>query len=465
MESSTVSLSQPSASHPLQIERRALLPSFASMARSHSPDHNGVGEIRPLAAIRRALYIFLIVAGLAPGGCKEDSGNDVALLAALAAGGGCPSYDWNLPPGVPAPVVPSDNCMTPARVELGRHLFYDKALSRDESMSCASCHFQERAFADGKTRPRGIAHAGFPTGELHPRNAQHLSNAGYHTKLTWNNPLLDTLEGQSRVPLFSESGDNSIVELGLQDQQYLNKLASDDTYRQLFQQAYDGDISEQSVRFALASFQRSMTSFDSDYDRFIKGQGSLSPAAYRGFEVFNGEVAECFHCHGGFNFTDTSLHTNSGAVEFAFHNNGLYSDAEYNSKPTKGLQDISNQALDRGKFRAPSLRNIVLTMPYFHDGSVNCSSPPADATNRTAMEACAREALTVIVDMYRAGGDAAKRGQPTGAAVDASLIRPFSITDSQRDDLVEFLISLTDWSFASRSDLANPRPSHSRFGR
>lgn len=410
--------------------------------------------------------LLLLTLGLqALPGCKEDSGNEEALLLALAGSGGCPPYEWNLPQGIPAPVVPSENCMTDARVELGRNLFYDKALSRDESMSCASCHFQERAFADGRQRPRGIPHGSFPTGELHPRNSQHLSNAGYHTKLTWNNPLLDSLEAQSRVPLFSESGDNSIVELGLQNQEYLQKIASDDTYRQLFQQAYDGDISEQSVRFALGSFQRSMISFGSQYDRFIQRQENLPAAAYRGFEVFNGEVAECFHCHGGFNFTDTSLHTNSGSVEFAFHNNGLYSDAEYDAKPTKGLQDITNLALDRGKFRAPSLRNIALTMPYFHDGSVNCSSPPSDATDRTAMENCAREALRDIVDMYRAGGDAIQRGQPRGASVDVSLIRPFSITDEERNDIVEFLLSLTDWSFATRDDLSNPRPDHPRFGR
>ncbi|MCB1170294.1 MAG: di-heme enzyme, partial [Leptospiraceae bacterium] len=176
----------------------------------------------------------MLLAGLSVQNCKEDSGNDAALLAALAAGGGCPPYAWNLPAGIPEPVVPSDNCMTDARVELGRNLFYDKALSRDESMSCASCHFQERAFADGKTRPRGIAHTGFPSGELHPRNAQHLSNAGYHTKLTWNNPLLDTLEIQARVPMFSISGDNSIVELGLLNNDYLQKLESDETYRDLF---------------------------------------------------------------------------------------------------------------------------------------------------------------------------------------------------------------------------------------
>ncbi|MCB1317288.1 MAG: hypothetical protein KDK27_15095, partial [Leptospiraceae bacterium] len=321
--------------------------------------------------------------------CSDAENDNTALLAALAASGGCPTYNWGLPSNIPSPVVPSDNCQTDAKVEVGRYLFYDKALSRDESMSCASCHLQSRAFTDGKDRPRGIAHDSYPTGEQHARNAQHLSNAAYHTKITWNNPLLDTLEVQARVPMFAESGPHSIVELGLQDQSYIQKLENDGVYREAFQKAFDGQINEQNVRFALAAFQRSLMSFNSDYDKFTRKEGNLSASAYRGFEVFNGETAECFHCHGGFNFTDTSLHSNSGAVEFQYHNNGLYSDTEYTSLATKGVEDITAQSTDRGKFRAPSLRNIALTMPYFHDGSVTCTSPPADPTNKTAMENCA----------------------------------------------------------------------------
>ncbi|MBI37961.1 MAG: di-heme enzyme [Leptospiraceae bacterium] len=398
------------------------------------------------------------------GSCKEETTNDDALLLALAASGGCAPYEWGLPSNVPDPVVPSDNCQTEARVELGRHLFYDKALSRDESMSCASCHFQSRAFADGKERPRGIVHAGHPTGELHARNAQHLTNVAYNSKLTWNNPLLASLEGQARVPLFSESGPNSIVELGLQNTDYLSTIQADETYRNLFEQAYDGNITEQNVRFALAAFQRSMMSFDSSWDKFTRGAGSATPAQVRGFELFNGEVAECFHCHGGFNFSDSSLHSNSGALEFAYHNNGAYSDSEYDSKATVGLEEITGLGSDRGKFRAPSLRNLGLTMPYFHDGSVNCASPPSDPTNQSAMEACAREALREIVDMYRAGGDALKRGQTVGSSVDTTLIRPFTISDSDRDDIVEFLLALTQWDFATDSRFSNPRQANPRFG-
>lgn len=418
------------------------------------------------------ILVLAVLSGLAAlllPACQKSADDNSMLLAAgfLLAGSGCPSYNYNLPEGIPQPVVPAENCQTEQKVELGRHLFYDKRLSRDETMSCASCHFQERAFTDGKTRPRGIAHGSFPTGEQHPRNSQHLSNVAYHSVLTWNNPLLTTLESQARVPLFAESTDNSIVELGLQNDSYLEKLRADADYRELFRNAYGSaeDMTEIRVLQAIAAFQRTMMSFESDFDLFQQKKGSLSPAAIRGFQVFNGEQAECFHCHGGFNFTDTSFHGNSATIEVFFHNNGLYSDAEYSSKPTKGLEDISGKSEDRGKFRAPSLRNIARTMPYFHDGSVNCASPPSDGTDSAAMDACAREALTEIVDMYRAGGDAAKRGQPAGSAVDATLIRTFSITDSQRDDLVEFLISLTDDDFLTREPLSNPRPGNPLFGR
>ncbi|MEQ8353233.1 MAG: di-heme enzyme [Leptospiraceae bacterium] len=412
----------------------------------------------------RNLPGWILLIALSGSHCADKTEDNSALLLALAASGGCAPYEWNLPSGVPSPVVPSDNCQTDARVELGRHLFYDKALSRDESMSCSSCHFQARAFADGKTRPRGLVHAGHPTGELHPRNAQQLSNVAYSSRLTWNNPLLSTLEGQARVPMFSESGPFTIVELGLQNDDYLDTIASDETYRQLFEQAYDGNINEQNVRFALASFQRSMMSFNSTWDKFTRGTATATPAQVRGFELFNGEIAECFHCHGGFNFSDTSVHSNSATIEFAYHNNGTYSDSEYSSKSTTGLEEVTGDSSDRGKFRAPSLRNLALTMPYFHDGSVNCASPPSNAADQSAMEACAREALRDIVDMYRAGGDALQRGQPVGGSVDTTLIRPFTISDADRNDIVEFLLALTDWDFASDSKLSNPRPSNPRFG-
>jgi len=117
-------------------------------------------------------------------------------------------------------------CGTPDRVELGRLLFYDKRLSGDETMSCASCHRQEFAFSDRKVRPRGIAHGSFPSGELHPRNSQHLSNVAYNISLTWANSTQLTLESQAAGPLFAEEGPSTIVELGFNSSQ-LEKIKAD----------------------------------------------------------------------------------------------------------------------------------------------------------------------------------------------------------------------------------------------
>lgn len=138
----------------------------------------------------------------------------------------CTSYDFGLPAGSPSPLQSPENCGTPDRVELGRLLFYDKRLSGDETMSCASCHRQEFAFSDRKVRPRGIAHGSFPSGELHPRNSQHLSNVAYNISLTWANSTQLTLESQAAGPLFAEEGPSTIVELGFNSSQ-LEKIKAD----------------------------------------------------------------------------------------------------------------------------------------------------------------------------------------------------------------------------------------------
>src|SRR5262249_11079391 len=142
-----------------------------------------------------------------------------------------PAYIWNLPTGFPAPRVPADNPMTAAKVELGRHLFYDTRLSANGTQSCASCHEQARAFTDGKERAVGS------TGERHPRNSMSLVNVAYFGTLTWANPTLTRLEDQALVPMFGEHP----VELGLRSPgtSLLERLERDGTYQRLFAEAFD----------------------------------------------------------------------------------------------------------------------------------------------------------------------------------------------------------------------------------
>ncbi|TGL84857.1 di-heme enzyme [Leptospira congkakensis] len=395
------------------------------------------------------IYIFLLFVfqfhcaflldGLNPD--KNDNNKNLLLLLFVSPAG----YNWNLPPGFPTPIVPSVNPMSEAKVELGKFLFYDRALSRDQSMSCSSCHIQEFAFADAKDFPAGI------TGEIHPRNSQHLSNVAYHTRLTWSNPLMTNLEIQSRVPMFGATP----VELGLQNNDFVNRLNANPIYPPMFQRAFgEASANEQNVRFALASFQRTMISGNSKFDQynFRNNRAALNASEVLGMNLFNGEKAECFHCHGGFNFTDTAFHGNSGSQEFFYHSNGLHSDTYYAplSNDKKGLFDVTGNTADIGKFRAPSLRNIGVTYPYMHDGTFMCDNAenPNITIGKTKRD-CAKNALTKVIQHYESGGQ-------TPSAKDPNLIRVFVLTATERENMVNFLLALTDEEFLTNPKFASP---------
>ncbi len=355
-------------------------------------------------------------------------------------------YKWSLPAGFPTPVVPSENPMSQEKVDLGRFLFYDKKLSGNEQQACGSCHLQRLAFTDGRAVGVGS------TGESHPRNSQGLANVAYFTKLTWNNPNMNTLEVQSRAPLFGTTP----IELGLTNDDYLQKLKSDSRYKQLFEKAFgagDDKFTEQNVRFAIASFQRTMISGNSPFDKYAyqNQKTALTASQIRGMNIFNGEIAECFHCHGGVMFADSIQHTNTSTQEIFYHDNANKSTTEYQalSDNQKGLYELTLKSSDIGKFRAPSLRNIALTYPYMHDGSFDCSpaNKPADRTQYS--DACATEALGKVIDHYMSGGK-----NPSNK--DTTFIRPFSLTSQEKTDLINFLKSLTDETFLTNTSLSNP---------
>ena len=206
-----------------------------------------------------------------------------------------------------------------------RDSFYDKRLSADGTMACASCHEQARAFTDGRAVSPGV------TGQLGTRSAMSLANVAYLPVLTWQNPQLTSLEVQALIPLFGEHP----VEMGLagREQQLFAMLRADPVYRRLFarafpEQARQGDaalVSLATLTQALASFQRSLLSFGSLYDRYRYGgqQDAISNAAKRGEDLFFGEKLECYHCHGGFNFTDNLKHARTPFAETGFHNTCL----------------------------------------------------------------------------------------------------------------------------------------------
>ena len=363
------------------------------------------------------------------------------LLAAglvLTGPAAAADWTWRLPDYVPAPLVPADNPMSAAKVELGRRLFYDKRLSGEGDIACASCHEQARAFTDGRALSPGA------TGARTHRNSPSIVNAAWHATYTWANPALTTLERQMEVPLF---GDDP-VEMGVTDAnkpKMLARLKAEPLYPPLFKAAFGEEaepISLGNAIKAVAAFQRSVISFDSRYDRYLQGKGTLNDAETRGMALFFGERAECHHCHGSFNVNDQVIHVNTRDAEIQFHNTGLYNigrDGGY-PFPNRGLFEFTAKPADMGAFRAPSLRNVALTAPYMHDGSV--------------------KTLAEVIEIYSQGGrlvtSGALKGDGRRNPHKSGLIARIDLTAGEKSDLLAFLEALTDLTLPTDPRHADP---------
>ncbi len=373
-----------------------------------------------------------------------------ALLSLLAGCGGSSTtiddgganqtaFQWNIRTDLPLPVEPVDNPMTEAKFQLGRHLFYDQRLSGNGTQSCASCHHQDKAFTDGLTVAVGSQ------GDAHPRNSQSLANTAYNATLTWANPALLTIEQQIHTPLFSEDP----LEQGITDSNrdaVLQRILDEPVYGPLFDAAFPEQgnaISFDNIVKAIACFTRGLTSFNSPFDRFETGNSNaLSAAALRGMNLFFSEALECFHCHGGYNFSDSTVDRTMTFIERPFHNTGLFNIGGSGDFPADnpGIFAITGDPGDRGKFRAPTLRNVALTAPYMHDGSI--------------------ASLEDVLDFYAAGGRNITSGANAGDGrlnpLKDGFINGFTLTAGDKADLIAFLHSLTDTDFTSAPRFSNP---------
>lgn len=330
------------------------------------------------------------------------------LLGACADGAGAsPPSETHMdvsaivaPEGFPALVAPEDNLPTRERVELGRLLFYDGRLSRTEDVACSSCHLQANAFADPNRLSLGV------DGQLGTRNAPALVNLAWGRAFFWHGGAA-SLEVQAIGPI------KNPVEMDMSLLEVAERLNADQALAKEFQGAYAEPATESSITRALASFVRSLVSSDSPYDAYLAGDTSaLSEAAVRGEALFNGERGECFHCHVGF---DLSNH--------GFRNNGIAAD-----DPDEGRREVTLKDSDLGKFKVPTLRNVAVSAPYMHDGSL--------AT------------LDDVLDAYVAGG----RGHPNTDP----LIKPLDLNADEKADLRAFLEALTDERFLANPDYAKP---------
>jgi len=344
----------------------------------------------------------------------------VALIAGLLAGDAMiaaaqPGIAFGLPPLV----APPDNPLTPERIALGRRLFFDARLSADGKISCASCHQPDKAFSDGKRVAEGL------DGRRGARNTPSLLNAAFANSQFWDGRR-NSLEEQALDPLLNPA------EHGLANEaQLLAILNADQAYRQAFAAAFDNSgnaITATRVSMAIASFVRTLVAADTPFDRYHFGgdKSAMTPSAINGLQVFRGR-AQCATCHlieeRHALFTDHQFHTlavgfdrvNSQLpqlIERTTRRRGTLDDAIFSDPELAELGRflVTGKPADIGKFKTPSLRNVALTPPYMHDGSV--------PTLQAAVER----------EIYYRGLEAN---------------RPLVLTMQQKEDLVEFLKALT----------------------
>ncbi len=396
----------------------------------------------PPARIGRAALLpcTLLLLASACGGGSDAGANSPPEPAPTPAPAPAP-WAWSLPAGFAPPVVPADNPMNTDKVELGRQLFYDARLSVNRTLSCAGCHAINLAFADGRAVARGA------TGQNHPRNAPSLINAAYQATLDWANPAPRTLEQQMHTPLFGEQP----VELGVNDSNrvtILQRLQDDAQYPARFARAFGGEAAPlhwDNVIKAIAAFQRTLISANSRYDQAHAGQIALNDSEQRGQALFFGTQgnARCVQCHGGPNLGGGAFVNIDGSVGApAFYNIGLFNIGGTGAYPehNQGLFETTRQPADMGKFRAPSLRNVALTAPYLHDGSV--------------------DTLEKVVALHADGGRVFGPGPYVGdgraSPYKDPLIDQIQVSAQDQADLVAFLRTLTDDSVLTRTDFAAP---------
>lgn len=323
-----------------------------------------------------AVAMMLVVVGV--------FGGALAVIRNATAGHGAP-FVVNTPLGLPPVTVPGDNPLTVEKVALGKQLFFDPRLSKDNSVSCGSCHMPSNGYGDGLAASVGIG------GQKVSRNSPTIVNSAYWHQLFWDGRA-HSLEEQALGPLFNPA------EMGLsrhaEIEERLNAIPG---YRKQFQKVFQTDVTTHNIAKAIAAFERTLVAGNAPFDRFKAGdESALSEQAQRGLKLFLNK-AHCSACHVGPSFSDG-----------AYHNLGVSINAE---NPDIGRQAEHNLLGNRGAFKTPSLRDIARSAPYMHDGSI--------AT------------LEEVVEFYNRGGT-------PNDQLDEEIF-PLNLTDDEKQDLVTFL--------------------------
>ncbi|MCR9172607.1 MAG: c-type cytochrome [bacterium] len=312
------------------------------------------------------------------------------------------------------PKMPTNekNPLTEEGIELGRRLFYDPILSADNSFSCATCHQQKFAFSDGRTKGIGIH------GDTLRRNTPGLFNLAWYPQLFWDGRA-SSLETQVFEPVRKHN------EMDLNWSEAERKIQKQKHYRDMFKAAFGSEkVDSVKIARAIAQFERSMISANSKFDQVLRGERFLSESEYRGFILMNDQnKGNCLHCHTS---DGDALGTNGQMV-----NNGLQ--RYTNNTNDIGLAELSGNPLDIGKFKVPSLRNLVFTAPYMHDGRF--------------------ETLEEVLDFYSEG---VKDAPETDARMARAKHGGMQLTDQEKQDIINFLKTMSDSSFITNPAFSSP---------
>lgn len=319
--------------------------------------------------------------------------------------------------GLPEPNFPDDNLLTKEGVELGRRLFYEKALSKDGTMSCASCHNQSTAFSD--TNRFSIGVEGLPGG----RQAMAIFNMAWNTNEFFWDGRAHLLRDQALLPIQDELEMNETLE------NVIAKLTELPEYTDRFHQVFgSAEITELNISLALEQFMNSIISIDSKYDKYKRNEVTLTDSEERGRQLFFTEYnkffpdlsgADCAHCHSGFNFENDE-----------YMNNGL---DELANQSDIGREKVTDNPMDKAKFKVTSLRNIALTPPYMHDGRF--------------------QTLEEVIDHYNSG---IKSSPSLNPAIQDTQQEGLFLDAQDKQDLVAFLKTLTDERLMTNPDYSNP---------
>ncbi|WP_459741333.1 cytochrome-c peroxidase [Polaribacter sp. OB-PA-B3] len=303
-----------------------------------------------------------------------------------------------------APIIPVDNPLTIEGVALGKKLFFDKILSKDNTQSCATCHTPSKAFTDNKQFSKGVS------GNFGKRNTMPLFNLAWNFDelFTWDGKEFG-LETQALEPVTNP------IEMHADWINIAEKLNQNETYRNLFSQAFDSEkIDSTLVTKAIAQFERTLISGNSKFDKYLQGEATLTENETNGFNVFmDEERGDCFHCHGSNN--------NPLWTDNKFHNNGL--DENFIDL---GLGKITGDPNDNGKFKSPSIRNLAFTAPYMHDGRFTT--------------------LDEVINHYSEGLKRSSTIDPLMKKINQGGV---NLTAKDKADLKAFLLTLTDNEFVN----------------